>query len=351
MHQCYDVVVVGGGAAGLSAAVALSRARRDVLVLDDGAPRNALAHGVHNYLALDGVAPGDLLAAGREEVARYGGHLLAAAATSAQRLPGPLDTAEGAFAVTLADGREVRARRLLVTTGGVDDLPDVPGVAERWGREVVHCPYCHGWEVRDQPVAVLGTGPLAVHQALMWRQWSGNVTLLRHTAPELSDEQEERLAARGITVVDGRVTGLQLHDDQLTGVSTADGRVVPCRALVVSPRLHARSGVLTALGVEPAEMRMGEHVVATHVPAGPTGATAVPGVWAAGNVADPMAQVVSSAAQGLAAGAAINAELIEEDTARAVADRARRADRADWADRAGQADPAGQAERRVVVAP
>ena len=321
----YDVVVVGGGAAGLSGALSLARARRRVLVVDAGDPRNAPAGAVRNYLARDGVAPGDLLAAGRAEVRGYGGRVVAATVASARRLGGPLEDPEGGFRVDLADGRVVRARRLLVTTGLVDELPEVPGVAERWGRDVLHCPYCHGWEARDQAIGVLGTGPLAVHQALLWQQWSADMILFLHAAPEPSEEEHDQLAARGIGVVTGPVASLEVADDRLTGVRLATGRVVPCRAVAVAPRFSARVDVLTSLGLETTEQRIGEAAVGTYVPADPTGATAVPGVWVAGNVADLTVQVVGAASAGVRA-AAINADLIAEDTRRAVAaHRARRA--------------------------
>lgn len=196
----YDVVVVGGGPAGLSGALALARARRSVLVVDAGEPRNAPPRTCTNYLGRDGTPPAELRAAGREEVIRYGGEVVAGRAEAATR--------EGDdFLVTLDDGRAVRARRLLVATGAVDELPDVPGLAERWGRDVLHCPYCHGWEVRDRRIGVLATGPLAVEQALLWRQWSEDVVFLAHHCPAPSEEDAERLAARRIPVADGPVTG------------------------------------------------------------------------------------------------------------------------------------------------
>lgn len=225
----YDVVVVGGGAAGLSGALALGRARRSVLVIDAGEPRNAPAGHVHTYLTREGTPPAELLAEGRREVALYGGEFTTGKVVSAEHGDG------GGFRVTLDDGRSFAASRLLVTTGLTDELPGVPGLASRWGREVLHCPYCHGWEVRDQAVGVLATGPLAVHQALLWRQWTSDITLFLHTAPEPSDEEYEQLAARGITVVEGEVTAVESSDDRLTGVTTADGTTVPVQALVVAP--------------------------------------------------------------------------------------------------------------------
>ena len=319
MSDRYDVVAIGGGAAGLSGAVALARARRRVLVVDAGDPRNAPAAHMHIHLGREGVGPKELLAAGRAEVAAYGGQVIAASVTSARRLDGPLEQPEGGFAVEFADGRVVRARRLLVATCAVDDLPPVPGVAERWGRDVLHCPYCHGREARDRAFGILGTGPMAVHQTLLWRQLSADVVLFLHTAPALSEEQAEQLAARGVRVVEGEVSSLDVRDDRLAGVRLRSGEFCPREVVVVAPRLAARVGALAALGLETADHEMAGHVLGSYVPADAAGATAVPGVWVAGNVADPFGQVIAAAAAGMRAGAAINADLVAEETARAVA--------------------------------
>jgi thioredoxin reductase len=313
MEDSYDVVVIGGGAAGLSGALTLSRARRSVLVIDAGEPRNAPAGHIHNYLGREGTPPGELLAVGREEVTGYGGEIVTGTVTSAEKI------GDGEFRVTLADGRTVGARRLLVTTGLVDVLPDIPGVAERWGRDVLHCPYCHGWEVRDQPVGVLAGSPLAVHQTLMWSQWTDQVTLFLNDANEPTGEEYEQLAARGVAVIDGAVAGLEVRDDRLTGVRLRTGRVFPLAAVVVPPLFRARADFLTTLGLGTTEMEMAGHVIGTAVAADATGATAVPGVWVAGNVADPKAQVIVAAGAGLTAAATLNADLIAEDTRLAVA--------------------------------
>ncbi|RDG37488.1 NAD(P)/FAD-dependent oxidoreductase [Streptomyces corynorhini] len=312
----YDVVVIGGGAAGLGGALTLARARRSVLVVDEGRPRNAPASGIHGYLGLDGTPPAELLAAGRREVTGYGGEIVTGTVATAQRL------ADGAgFRVVTADGSSVTAARLLVTTGLTDELPQVPGLAARWGREVLHCPYCHGWEVRDEPIGILSSGPFGVDQALMWRQWSKDVTLFLHTGPEPSDEEYERLAAREIAVVDGEVTGVEVTGDRLAGIRLADGRTLPCRAVVVAPRFTARAAFLAGLGLDVTERERSGHVFATHIAAGPAGATGVPGVWVAGNVTDPTAQVNAAAVGGNLAGAAINADLTAEETDLAVAER------------------------------
>jgi thioredoxin reductase/SAM-dependent methyltransferase len=281
-----------------------------VLVLDAGAPRNAPAGHVHNYLGQEGTAPTDLLAIGREEVAGYGGEIVTGQVVSAE--PGT----EG-FRVHLADGTSVSARRLLVTTGLVDELPDLPGLSQLWGSDVLHCPYCHGWEVRDRAIGVLG-GPLGVYQALLWRQWSGDVTLFRHAGPAPTDEEREQLAARGIALVEGEVTGVETSGGRLSGVRLASGEVIGREALVVAPRFVANAAVLTSVGLETVEQEMHGHVVGSYVPADAMGATAVRGVWVAGNVANLQAQVIAAAAAGLNAAAAINADLIAEDTRLAV---------------------------------
>ena len=309
VKDAYDVVVIGGGAAGLNGALLLARSRRSVLVVDAGQPRNRPAAAVHGLLGHDGRPPAELLAVGRAEVRAYGGDVVAGEVTA---VGGELDRG---FTVTLGDGRVILARRLLVTSGLVDDLPDVPGLRERWGRDVVHCPYCHGWEVRDQPIGVLASGPMSVHQALLFRQLSDDVIYFRR-GTALDDEAAARLAARGIRVVDGEVSAVVITDDHVAGVRLADGTVVPRQALAVAARMTARAGFLADLGLKASEHPSG---MGAHIPADPAGRTEVPGVWAAGNVTDLSAQVGASAAAGALAGAVINADLVEEETRLAVA--------------------------------
>lgn len=298
----HDVVVVGGGAAGLSAGITLARARRRVVVLDDGTPRNAPADAVHGLLGHDGISPADLYARGREELARYCGELRRVRAVAARR----------GFEVDLSDGATLTSRRLLVATGLTDVLPDVPGVRERWGRDVVHCPYCHGYEHRDQRVAVLGASPLTVHAALLWGQWTRDVVLLQHTAPAPTAEQRAQLAARGVEVVEGLVERLEVSDDRVVGAVVA-GRLVPCDAVATAGSFAPRSDLLSGLGLEPEPMMRGDVQIGTHLPSGPGGTTGVPGLYVAGNITDAAAQVVSAAAQGVVAAAALNMDLVIED--------------------------------------
>ncbi|MFC9663509.1 NAD(P)/FAD-dependent oxidoreductase [Nocardia sp. NPDC127606] len=322
LDDSYDVVVLGGGAAGLNAALMLARSRRSVAVIDAGSPRNAPAQGVHGLLGREGMSPLELLELGRAEVRGYGGHVVSGRVVSVDRA----GNATGAeFLVTLADGRTVSARRILVATGLADELPDVPGLREHWGHDVLHCPYCHGWEVREQRIAVLASSPMSVHQALLFSQLSDDIVFLSHTAEPVRAEDAEKLVARGIRIVDGTVVEV-LGADRLTGVQLADGTVIERDALVVAPRMNTRATFLTELGLipEPHPSGMGDHI-----PADPVGRTSVPGVWIAGNATDPSAQVGAAAAAGAMAGAQINAELVMEETAAAVAGH--RADRVESA--------------------
>ncbi|MCW2645806.1 MAG: NAD(P)/FAD-dependent oxidoreductase [Pseudonocardiales bacterium] len=310
MDDKFDVVVIGGGAAGLSGAVALARSRRSVLVLDADDPRNAAAGHVHNFLTRDGTPPAEIYAIAQAEVTKYGGRVEPGRVTAVWR------DGEG-FGVEIGD-RTIGARRVLVATGLRDELPDIPGLAARWGIDVLHCPYCHGWEVRDQRIGVLATGPAAVHQALLFRQLSPHVTVLQHSGPALGEEQLEQLHALGIAVVEGEVGQVESDASGLTAVRLADGTRVQLDALIVAPRFTARAELLAPLGLKPVEVLMGEHVLGTRIEADSSGASGVAGVWVAGNVTDMQAQVVTSAAAGLTAGAAINADLVAEDARTAL---------------------------------
>ena len=297
----YDVVVIGGGPAGLNGALMLARARRSVLVIDAGEPRNAPAAGVHGFLTREGVNPAELTRIGRDEVRGYGGRVIDGRVVATAKH-------DDGFTVTLDDGGVIAARRLLVTTGLVDELPAIPGIRERWGRDVLHCPYCHGWEVRDRAVAVLATGPAAMHQTLLFRQWTADVTLLLNNQPPPDETEMEQLEALDVKVVAGEVVALEAG-----GARLANGEVVPLHALVVGPRFNARSDVLAGLGLVPTPHPFGEFIAAD-----PNGLTEVAGVYVAGNVSDLKAQVLASAAAGAAAAVAINTDLIAEDVRRAV---------------------------------
>ncbi|MFI7273354.1 NAD(P)/FAD-dependent oxidoreductase [Streptomyces sp. NPDC049879] len=310
-----DAVVIGGGAAGLNGALMLARSRRSVVVIDGGDPRNAPAEGVHGLLGLDGTPPAELYARGGEEVRRYGGRVVTGQvvrAAPAEPTPG----GDPRFAVALADGTTLRARRLLVATGLRDVLPGIPGLAAHWGHGVVHCPYCHGWEVRDEPIGVLAVGPASVHHALLFRQLTDDLVYFTR-GTDLDADTRARFAARGIRVVDTGVTEVATAEDGgIAGVRLADGRLVPRRVLAVATTLWARTEGIGDLGLPMRDLPGG---MGRHFATGMAGTTDVPGVWVAGNAADPMAQVGAAAAAGALAGAHINADLATADTDAALA--------------------------------
>ncbi|GAA2013489.1 NAD(P)/FAD-dependent oxidoreductase [Catenulispora yoronensis] len=296
--QRYDVIIIGGGPAGLSAALMLTRARRRVLVVDAHAQRNAKAGHMHGYLSRDGMPPLELLEVGREEVLSYGGVVVTDFAERVER------TASG-FTVTLASGCVPTARQLLITTGLTDVLPDVPGVAELWARDVHVCPYCHGWEVRDGALATLATGPMSTHHTLLLRQWSADLVYFLDGQP-LDDADRAKLRARGITVEERPVERLVENEGRLTGVELADGTVVARETLFLVPGFRSNNALLDSLGCD-SDPETGWPVV------GPGGRTSVAGVWVAGNVADPSAGVIAAAGSATITAGQINAALVEAD--------------------------------------
>ena len=312
-NEMYDVVIVGGGAAGLSGALALGRSRRSVLVIDAGEPRNAPADHAHNYLGREGVNPRELLEIGRAEVAAYGVEVVDDRVVG---LSGAIDD----FLVTTAGGRRVRARRILVTGGVVDELPEVPGLAARWGKDVLHCPYCHGWEVRDRAIAVLATSPMAAHQALLFRQLSDDVVVVVHDGVEIPEEETEKLGAIGVRFAHGTPQAVVATDggDALVGLRLADGSVLERSAIVVASQPHVRADYLGPMGIEPKPFEMNGVAFGTVIEVEPTGATVVPGIFAAGNATDISMILIASAAHGVRVGAWINAEMAGADAAKAV---------------------------------
>jgi thioredoxin reductase len=302
MDKIWDCVIVGGGAAGLSAALVLGRARRHVLVVDAGAQSNLAAHGIGGLLGFDGVPPAQLYAHGRRELSRYptveirDGEVVAGAATG------------DGFALELADAGAVQTRRVLLAMGMRYESPAVPGLAQLWGSSVFHCPFCHGWEVRDQPLAVLANGERAVHMATLLRGWSDDVVLLTNGPAELTDEHRLRLAAADVTVDERAVAELTSAEGELAAVVFTDGASVARRGLLVASTLHQRSALASKLGVE-------------FGPPGPVSVepiaidalyrASVPGVFAAGDVCAQMPQVAAAVAAGSAAAASVVASFLE----------------------------------------
>lgn len=307
MSEQNDVIVIGGGPAGLSAALMLGRARRSVIVVDAGSPRNRFAAHMHGVLGHEGTAPRDLLARGRREAEQYGVRFHDG---TVSRVREDADRVE----VALESGAALTARALVVATGITDALPDVPGLAERWGESVLHCPYCHGWEVRDLRLGVLLTSPAGLHQASILRQWSDRVVVFTAGAGELDPETRRSLEARGTVLDDIPVVEVLGHGSAVTGAVTADGRTIPLDAVFTAGAPRPHDGFLAGLALDRAEA-FGADLLAVDA----TGRTSSPRIWAVGNVVHPPANVPMSMGAGSAVGAAVNAALVADDDRRAIA--------------------------------
>ena len=298
----YDVVIVGAGPAGLSAALILGRCRRTVLVCDNGRPRNAASRALHGYLTRDGVEPGEFRSLGRDELRQYKTvELRDVAATDAQCEP------SGQFRVTLADGAVLRSRKLLVATGVCDNLPDVPGIQELYGRSVFHCPYCDGWEVRDQPIALYGKAQRGVGLALELTAWSRDLVLCTDGPSEIGDDDRARLTRNGIAIREERVTALESRDGILQRIVFKAGDALPRRAMFFTTGQFQRSELAIRLGCEfndKGTVRTGKYE-STHLP----------GLYVAGDASRAVQWVIVAAAEGAEAAFAINTDLIKEDLA------------------------------------
>lgn len=314
-----DVCVIGGSAAGLAAALQLGRQRRSVIVVDAGEPRNAPAGHMHSYLGREGQPPSELIAVGREEVRSYGGEVLNGRVTRVSR------GEAGNFRVELADGHSIVARRVLAATGLVDELPDIDGLAEQWGGDVIHCPFCHGYEVRDQRIAAIVTHPMGLHSAGLFRQLSDQLTVVLHDRDGVDESEVDALAASGVKVVHGPVSRIVTGaDGHVAAVELAGHGSIDADAVVVGPRFRVRAEPFASLGLRPAEHPSG---LGDFLETDAAGATSVPGLYAAGNVTDPSQQVLSAAADGSRVGAMISFSLASDD----VRDAARpSAGESDW---------------------
>ena len=313
-----DVAVVGGSAAGLAAALQLGRQRRSVIVIDAGDPRNAPAAHVHGYLAREGLAPSELTAIGREEVRSYGGEVLSGRVTQVLR------NEDDRFRVELAGGHSIVARRVLAATGLVDELPDIDGLAERWGRDVIHCPFCHGFEVRDRPVVQIVTHPRGLHTTGLFRQLASRLTVVVHGDVAVEPDEIDALRTAGVEIVGGSVRRIVTGGDgNVAAVELADGTRIEAGAVAVGPRFKVRAEPFASIGLRttPHPTGLGD-VVDTDE----SGATAVPGLYAVGNVTDPSQQVLQAAASGSRVGAMISFSLADEDVRAAARPSATEAD-------------------------
>ena len=319
-----DVAVVGGSAAGLAAALQLGRQRRSVIVVDAGEPRNAPAAHMHSYLGHEGLPPDDLTAIGRDEVRSYGVEVIAGRAVDVTRVD------DDHFRVALAGGHSLIARRVLAATGLVDELPDIDGLGEHWGGDVIHCPFCHGFEVRDRRIVQIVTHQMGLHPAGLFRQLTDRFTVVLHDGVDARNPEVEALQAAGVDVVAGRVRRVVTGGDgHVAAIQLEGGDRIDADAIAIGPRFRVRAEPFASLGLKPAEHPNG---LGDFVETDPTGATAIPGLYAAGNVTDPTQQVLQAAAAGSRVGGMISFSLAQDDIRAAARPSA---NEADWNHRYG----------------
>jgi len=292
----FDVAIIGGSNAGLSAALTLGRGRRNVVVIDEDQPRNAPASHAHNVFTRDGTPPGELRRIGREQLRAYGVQFVNSRVLAAQG-------DNGAFTLTLKNGQCFTAARLLLATGVSDDLPDVPGLRELWGKRIFSCPYCHGWEVRDTPLAVLDRGNTADSYARLIQNWSRDLVLLTGENTCLTNGQRDDLNARGITVIEADVTRYESSKGELRALYLSDGQRLTRNAVFMRPPVRLQGNLHEQLGCALSDD--GTQVVVDEM-----GQTNVPGVYAAGDMISPLAAVVIAAASGTKAAGALNHEFV-----------------------------------------
>jgi thioredoxin reductase len=301
----YDVVVVGGGVAGLSAALIFGRARRHVLVLDTGTPRNTPAQHAHGFLSRDGIPPLELVRLAGEELVAYPSvEVRSAHAVS-------VSVESRGFSLTLAQGQLVEARRVVLATGVTDVLPEIPGLAELWGRGVYHCPYCHGWEVRDKPWALLGEEPLAFERVALFRSWASQLVVLANGASGLPRTEKERLGKLGASLDERRISRVERAGRDDVHVRFEDGSSTRVGGLFIVPHQVQRSPLAEALGCELDEFAP---TASRYVKADPaTGETTVSGVYAAGDMIGPMQSLILAAASGARAAYMLSHAMAIED--------------------------------------
>ena len=292
----HDAIIIGGSFAGLSAAIYIARGRRSVAVIDTGLPRNRFAAHSHGFFAQDGSAPGAMLATARAQVEAYPTTtFIDGNAVSAVR------EADG-FSVRMANGDVIEGRRLVLAFGVSDELPAIPGLAERWGSSVIHCPYCHGYEFSGQRLGVLNVSPMSVHQAMLVSEW-GPTTFYLNGAHQLDDASMTEMDKRGVAIEPAQVKALHGEGADLSAIELADGRMAGAEALYLGPRTRLNSAIAQQLGCDMDEGPFGS------IRTDAQKTTTVPGVYAAGDITRGAHNVTWACADGVMAGMTVHRSL------------------------------------------
>ena len=291
----FDAVIIGGGPAGLSAALTLARAGRRTALVDSGEYRNEPATNAHGILTRDGTSPEDLRRLGREEVTGYGGHLIKGRVTDAAR-------EDGVFRLEMEGAAALSARVLIIATGVVDELPDIPGVREAWGVGVVHCPYCHGAEHRGEPTVIFGRGESTYHLGRLLRGWTDDITVVTNGPEDLDDEMERQLESEGTAIIRSRVARLRVSGADVEAIEFESGQVLECRVVYLQPAQRFASPIAQQLGA-----RVNDE---GRIEADPDGRTGVPGLFVAGDIVNRAQQVATAVGGGVWAGIAANHDLV-----------------------------------------
>lgn len=302
----YDVVIVGGGPSGLTAALVLGRACRKVLVCDEGKPRNHTSSAVHGFFSRDGISPAELLKAGREQLKPYSVEWRNAGVTDAEKV-------DGGFRVETRDGKAVTARKLILATGVKDELPDIDGLAALWGTGVLHCPYCHGWEVRDKPWAFIARGEQAVEWGIELLGWTAKLTLCSNGPAGLTDAGRRTLKDRGVVVLEDKIKRLEGEKGVLKSIVFDNGEKLDLTALFVRTTMTQRSPLPKKLGCKLATV---DGAFKDAVDADQFGATTVSGLYVVGDASRGMPQVATAVSDGSLAAVMANKAMIKEDAER-----------------------------------
>ncbi|PTM57997.1 NAD(P)/FAD-dependent oxidoreductase [Desmospora activa] len=294
-HQLLDVAIIGGGPAGLNAALVLGRARKNVTVIDEGRPRNAVTRETHGFLTRDGTSPSEFRRIAKEESSAYPS--VSFVEDTAVSIAGT----DGHFQITTAQGKAFASKKLLFAVGMKDRTLDIPGLAEVYGKSAFICPYCDGWELRDKPLVIISKGADVMHFAPLISGWTSRFTICTNGPDELTDEQREELRRHRVPVFEAPIRSIDSDDGIVRQVVLEDGTTIPCTGIFFKPELVTGSDLPRAVGCHVSE--------AGTVAVDDFGKTNVPGVYSAGDVASRLHQAITAASMGAFAAAAINNEL------------------------------------------